>query len=383
MPLFKNDDYYAGMILASNPQLMKQYIEKQSADKIADASPFVVGTPQQGAVTPYQMGEAELFEGEQPIQGLMSATEDYAPATGLFDQNIPKAERALRFNSRAFESGVPAFQKMAMANMQDMQQAAVSGGMGFGAGRRTGEDSQGNQFWVGNRTNKQTGQMETIFSPIGHANPEPIGGFEFTDNYGLTSDAKAQFEAQKAGQVIQERDNAEFYIAYIPETRAIEDGVYNIEVTQDLLQEMSGQTDYSSTGFGSWLKSIPLTDANRWESLKITIESRLAMDKMMELKQASATGSTGFGALSEKELRVLTSYMGELNQASKPADIKRIMIKIYNQLERTKTKYHEKMADNREKYVNLHKGQYGRGSPLPSFVQERDPTILDFNKLKD
>jgi hypothetical protein len=44
-----------------------------------------------------------------------------------------------------------------------------------------------------------------------------------------------------------------------------------------------------------------------------TITSNLAMDKLMQLKAASPTGASGFGALSEKELMIISDYASRLD----------------------------------------------------------------------
>ncbi len=55
------------------------------------------------------------------------------------------------------------------------------------------------------------------------------------------------------------------------------------------------------------------TPADVLASAYSTLKSNISLDKMMQLKNASPTGSTGFGALSEKELKVLTDQIAELD----------------------------------------------------------------------
>jgi len=80
-----------------------------------------------------------------------------------------------------------------------------------------------------------------------------------------------------------------------------------------------------STGYGSFLKNVPLTDANSWNSMKTTVLSGLGLDKMAELKSLSPSGSTGFGALNEAELELLVSYRGKLEQTNDPKVIKKMI----------------------------------------------------------
>lgn len=57
-------------------------------------------------------------------------------------------------------------------------------------------------------------------------------------------------------------------------------------------------------------KSMPADVLN---SAYSTLKSNISLDAMTKLKQASPTGSTGFGALSQNELKILTDKIGELD----------------------------------------------------------------------
>ena len=109
--------------------------------------------------------------------------------------------------------------------------------------------------------------------------------------------------------------------------------ISDIDQTKSDLARLSGMTDYTTTGVSSFLKNLPATDQRAWHNIKTTMQSRLGLSKIMELKASSASGSTGFGALNEKELELLVSNLGMLDQASDPKEIKRIILKITNQLD--------------------------------------------------
>jgi len=165
--------------------------------------------------------------------------------------------------------------------------------------------------------------------------------------------ARAEFE-KKEGVA-----NQKFYDNYLPETQSIEGLVTENNTTKELLNELSGLTNSSTAGFGKWLSSTPMTDANYVNELKGTIQSRLAMTKMMALKAASSTGSTGFGALSEKELKLLTDFQGSLELAQDPKDIKKVIMRIYNSLEASNRGLESKLKLNKSKYGRLVK-KYGK-----------------------
>jgi len=103
--------------------------------------------------------------------------------------------------------------------------------------------------------------------------------------------------------------------------------ISSMEETSKMLDSLYTDTDWTTTGLGSFAKDFPAFDAMSWAEKKQTIVSRLALGKMMELKAASPSGATGFGALSERELNVLETEFGSLKQAQSEGDIK---IRLYH-----------------------------------------------------
>jgi hypothetical protein len=127
----------------------------------------------------------------------------------------------------------------------------------------------------------------------------------------------------------------------------------DIEYTKELLTELSGDTNYSTSGFLAYANLIPTTDSKRWTALKDTIVARLGLDKLKSMKQESATGASGMGSLSEKELLVLERNLGNLEQTQDPTQIKRIISNITKQLDRTQEMLRKDQAQARGKYNNL------------------------------
>jgi len=127
----------------------------------------------------------------------------------------------------------------------------------------------------------------------------------------------------------------------------------DIEYTKELLTELSGDTNYSTSGFLAYANLIPTTDSKRWMALKDTIVARLGLDKLKSMKQESATGASGMGSLSEKELLVLERNLGNLEQTQDPVQIKRIIKNITKQLDRTQETIRQDQAQARGKYNSL------------------------------
>ena len=366
------DNYLGYRIMQDNPALAQEFIKHRNAQQLSRATPHVMGTPPQ-AGTPFEYPQ---MEGEQPIGGLWEgAGPQPASPGGLWDESLDPTDRMLRMTQRAGMSDVPGYQDMAVNNLQQRSSAVMgpaSNNMGFGAARRMVQDEDQDQFWVGNVTNKATGEMETVYSPIGgHGKTEPKGKVELIDDYGLTSGEKISWEAEKARVKAETDKEVGFYLDYPTAMAAAEDAVYDIEYTMRDAAELYDLTDHTTAGFGSWIAGLPLTGATDWRELKSTVQSRLALTKMMLLKAASSTGSTGFGALSEKELKILTDNLASLEQKKSPQAIKASLVKILNDLERSRMRLKQAAMDDRSKYMRLHKRFKGEKAPLTEKVQRR------------
>jgi hypothetical protein len=366
------DNYLGYRIMQDNPALAQEFIKHRNAQQLSQATPYVMGTPPQ-AGTPFEYPQ---MEGEQPIEGLWEgAGPQPASQGGLWDESLTPTDRMLRMTQRAGMSDVPGYQDMAVSNLQQRSSAVMgpaSNNMGFGAARRMVQDEDQDQFWVGNVTNKATGEMETVYSPIGgHGKTKPKGKVELIDDYGLTSGEKISWEAEKARVKAETDKEVGFYLDYPTAMAAAEDAIYDIEYTMRDAAELYDLTDHTTAGFGSWIAGLPLTGATDWRELKSTVQSRLALTKMMLLKAASSTGSTGFGALSEKELKILTDNLASLEQKKSPEAIKASLVKILNDLERSRTRLKQAAADDRNKYMRLHKRFKGEKAPLTEKVQRR------------
>ena len=133
--------------------------------------------------------------------------------------------------------------------------------------------------------------------------------------------------AQGQATTIQDKLNS-----YPTASVAAESYVQDIDDTVSMLSDLKDRTSGATTGFGAWLQNMPATEAKRWRELAGTVQARLAMDKMSELKSLSPTGSTGFGALNEKELKLMTSYLGSLESSQSPEALRENIDKIIDLL---------------------------------------------------
>ncbi len=122
------------------------------------------------------------------------------------------------------------------------------------------------------------------------------------------SEQKAQLdlqdrERQKGLQAEMVKASAQDTLSTIAE---IEKGMGNFGLTGDL-------------------PSIPGTDRVNWQANVDKLLSKTVIDLMAQMKQASKTGATGFGALSQKELTVLQNASNVLKKGMKQKDAQRYL----------------------------------------------------------
>jgi predicted nucleic acid-binding Zn-ribbon protein len=65
----------------------------------------------------------------------------------------------------------------------------------------------------------------------------------------------------------------------------------------------------------SWTENFP-TDARALNNVVTSLKSQKTIDLITQMKQASKTGATGFGSVTEKELDLLQSDIVKLDQRS-------------------------------------------------------------------
>ena len=94
-----------------------------------------------------------------------------------------------------------------------------------------------------------------------------------------------------------------------------------LDLTKSIRDEIKGAW-IPASGTGSQVASWnTLSAAGRVASQISALQSGVALNAMLELKKASPTGATGFGALNREELNILINSIGALRPESTPPDI--------------------------------------------------------------
>ena len=82
-----------------------------------------------------------------------------------------------------------------------------------------------------------------------------------------------------------------------------------------------GTSEYTTGTMGALGEAVPFinTDAKNRGALIETLKSKMALNKLMEMKAASSTGATGFGAMNQSELNLLLDHIAKLDQSTDAA----------------------------------------------------------------
>lgn len=119
---------------------------------------------------------------------------------------------------------------------------------------------------------------------------------------------------------------------------AAEDTLNFTQNRRDDIQKLYADSNLWTTGPGSMLQIWKFGEAADWERLKLTVVSNIGLDKIMELKAGSKQGATGLGALNEQELIMLQNHAGNLDAATNPTEVKRILRRLDRDLKMMQTK---------------------------------------------
>ena len=87
----------------------------------------------------------------------------------------------------------------------------------------------------------------------------------------------------------------------------------------------------TTAGFGgSLMGKVPGSGATDLQGVLDTIKANLGFDQLMTLKSGSKNGSSGLGALSENEMRLLTSLVESLDRSQSPQQLAQNLTNLKN-----------------------------------------------------
>lgn len=130
-------------------------------------------------------------------------------------------------------------------------------------------------------------------------------------------------------------------------------------IAVDTVAEAKNLVSGWSTGYGSLLSALPMTDARKLQGKLDTIKSNLAAAMIEDLKSQSKTGATGLGALNKEELKVLQTSKASLDAGMGGEELNKSLNVI-------------------DKYFKRRAGIAAEGKPAN---QENAPKEVEFNAL--
>lgn len=102
-----------------------------------------------------------------------------------------------------------------------------------------------------------------------------------------------------------------------------------LQSVDELLQKVGAST----TGMGSLLTWIPGSAATDFEAELDTLKANIAFNELTQMREASKTGGA-LGAVSDRELSLLSSALGALNNRQSPANLARNLNRIKDSITR-------------------------------------------------
>lgn len=98
-----------------------------------------------------------------------------------------------------------------------------------------------------------------------------------------------------------------------------------------LIDEAIGKVGYNTAGLGGRaMGNLAGSEATNLRGTLDALKANLGFDQLMNMKSSSKNGSSGLGALSEQEMKLLTSLSGSLDPNQSPAQLRSNLMAIKN-----------------------------------------------------
>ena len=103
--------------------------------------------------------------------------------------------------------------------------------------------------------------------------------------------------------------------------------------TVQSVDQLLGRVNRWTTGAGSMLSALPETDARNFKAELDTLKANIVFNELAQMREASKTGGA-LGAVSERELALLESTLGALDQGQSPDNLKRQLAQVKESVQR-------------------------------------------------
>lgn len=218
----------------------------------------------------------------------------------------------------------------------------------------------------------------TRVTPTGQITSTPLGTLA-----GETNAASKIAAAKQVGEATGKTEAQDLPMSATEVRRqqqSFEADTQSFDVADKAIDKALKDTGYGSAGLASHIPGNPWA-ANLAADLD-TVQSKVVLDTISELKGLSKTGSTGFGQLSDREGDLIKARLGSVKQATTPAQLRESLIDLRHQLE-----------ISRERLRNAHTADLTARAPQPKSNKpessdtsggrvEGDNVILNWNPAK-
>lgn len=101
----------------------------------------------------------------------------------------------------------------------------------------------------------------------------------------------------------------------------------------DSVADLEKDVGYDTVGFADWFKGVPTSPAREFAGRLKTLKGAIAFGELTAMREASKTGGA-LGQVSNMELGLLESSLGNLDQAQSPSEFKRELGKVRESIQR-------------------------------------------------
>jgi len=105
--------------------------------------------------------------------------------------------------------------------------------------------------------------------------------------------------------------------AQVSQAEALNELTSRTKDVRDVIGETKKLISGYTTGYGSFLSALPLTDAKTLQNNLESIKANLSLSQLTALKEASKTGASGLGQVTRNEFDALQSTIAKLDPQSK------------------------------------------------------------------
>jgi hypothetical protein len=234
--------------------------------------------------------------------------------------------------------------------------------------------------WAQNELNSKLGLKTKVRTVVDEATKMPYYKLDVLSPE-LQEMSLEGAKVSETGNVSYEYKAAPTPESLIPRLKGQKEKYEILTSTIDKILALMNEPSLPSVGkMSDYISMLPIdTNANDIRQLLQTVKGQIAFGELMAMKEASKTGASGLGALTERELGLLESLQGALSPSMRVEQFKNNLEKLKETTDLTKKRLTEEIALN---YAEL-EGQPQKMRPIGN--QEnivRISTKEEYDKLK-